>query len=43
VRGRPGRSALFAAIEFLGHQSAIPGKHGIGFGETRDLLQAFAS
>jgi len=37
------RAALFAAIEFLGHQLAIPGENGIGFGETRDWLQAFAS
>ena len=38
-----GRSALFAAIEFLSHQFAIPGKNGIGFGEARDGLQSFAS
>jgi len=37
-----GRSALFAAIEFLGHQSALPGENGIGLGEARDLLQSFA-
>jgi hypothetical protein len=36
------RSALVAAIEFLSHQLAIPGKNGIGFGEARDLLQSFA-
>jgi hypothetical protein len=34
---------MLGAVEFLGHQSAIPGKNGIGFGEARDLLQAFAS
>jgi len=38
-----GRSALFAAIEFLSHQLALPGENGIGFGETRNLLQSFAS
>ena len=37
------RAALFAAIEFLSHQLAIPGENGIGFGEARDLLQSFAS
>jgi hypothetical protein len=38
-----GRSALLGAVEFFGHQSAIPVENGIGFGEVRDLLQAFAS
>jgi hypothetical protein len=37
------RAALFAAIEFLSHQLAIPGENGIGFGEARNLLQSFAS
>ena len=37
------RSAPLAAIEFLSHQSAIPGENGIGFGEARDLLQSFAT
>ena len=37
IGARPARrSALFAAIEFLSHQSAIPGENGIGLGETRD-------
>ena len=31
-----------SAVEFFGHQSAIPGENGIGFGEARDWLQAFA-
>jgi len=44
IGARPvGRSALFAAIEFLSHPSAIPGENGIGFGEARDLLQSLAS
>jgi hypothetical protein len=52
VRGRPGvaagegrkqKGALFAAIEFLSQQLAIPGENGIGLGEARDWLQAFAS
>jgi hypothetical protein len=44
IGARPaGRAALFAAIEFLSHHLAIPGENGIGFGETRDLLQAFAT
>ena len=38
-----GRAALLGAVEFFGHQSAIPGENSIGFGEARDLLQAFAS
>jgi hypothetical protein len=38
-----GRAALLGAVEFFGHQSAIPGENGIGFGEARDWLQAFAS
>ena len=37
-----GRAALLGAVEFFGHQPAIPGENGIGFGETRDLLQSFA-
>ena len=37
------RAALLGAVEFLSHQSAIPGENGIGFGEARDLLQSFAS
>jgi hypothetical protein len=37
-----GRAALLGAAEFFGHQSAIPGENGIGFGEARDLLQSFA-
>ena len=36
------RAALLGAVEFLSHQLAIPGENGIGFGETRDLLQSFA-
>ena len=41
IGARPaGRSALFAAIEFLSHQLAIPGKNGIGFGEARDRILA---
>jgi hypothetical protein len=43
VRGRPGVRRCFGAVEFFGHQSAIPGENGIGFGEARDLLQSFAS
>ena len=44
ISARPaGRSALFAAIEFLSHQLAIPGENGIGFGEARDWQQAFAT
>ena len=31
------RAALLGAVEFFGHQSAIPGENGIGFGEARDL------
>jgi hypothetical protein len=38
-----GRAALLGAIEFLSHQASIPGENGIGFGETRNLLQAFAT
>ena len=34
---------LLGAVEFLSHQSAIPGENGIGFGEARDLLQSFAT
>jgi hypothetical protein len=37
------RAAPFGAVEFLSHQLAIPGENGIGFGDARDLLQAFAS
>ena len=36
------RAALLGAVEFLSHQSAIPGENGIGFGEARNLLQSFA-
>ena len=43
IGARPARRpARLAALEFLIHQLAIPGENGIGFGETRDLLQAFA-
>jgi hypothetical protein len=37
------RSALFAAIEFFSYPLAIPGENGIGFGDARDWLQAFAA
>ena len=38
-----GRAALLGAVEFFGHQLAIPGENGIGFGEARDWLQSFAT
>jgi hypothetical protein len=37
------RAALLGAIEFLSHQLPILGENSIGFGETCDWLQAFAS
>ena len=38
-----GLAARFGAVKFLSHHLAIPGEKGIGSGDTRDLLQAFAS
>jgi hypothetical protein len=38
-----GRVAPFSAVEFFSHQSAIPSKNSIRFGDALYLLQSFPS